>query len=524
MKNYFSLEIPEARLAMPTMSRFLFLDFDGVLHPADAHAALESVRVPLVDLRAAGLFVHVELLAELLSPYPDVGLVAHTSWRLTHSDAELRELLGPAGVRLVGATDRALDRESSILEFVRRRRLDVHQYRVLDDQAELMPRLVDGGLVIRSGSEAGLAAVDSMVALRAWLAGGMEKVLAENVEFTHWSPELRRAVMSVRPDFFGLPSEQRLRYRVDMPDEDRQAIVLALLKANGHVDAEKITRRESYDTVPVELKNRINEWLQPLVGIGEDAFSLNESFEAGKSILDSPTLLDYDKNDHAYQEKARSAVDPGYLQRPYAGTLHATWGRCMVGGRLCYLTLSMLALHLEGAMEEAADEEIERLIPHRYVPGPRDGSVEDGLVQLDLRLDAGGQERMLEELQSRVWNFLAKRRDELLIDFRDHPLNATYLVENPFPDVEADEQNLLVIFSDPSVLERIRFASFLSDCRALAQPREGLALVEARETKRMIEYVNEQHLELVRTFDPKVVHFRRRRKVMMHPKTFQDLG
>jgi hypothetical protein len=330
--------------------------------------------------------------------------------------------------------------------------------------------------------------------------------------------------MSVRPDFFGLPSMQRQRYRVDMPDEDRQAIVSALLKAHGQADAEKIARKESYDTVPVEIKNRINEWLQPLVGIGEDAFSLNESFEAGKSILDFPTLLAYDQDDHAHQEKARSAVDPDYLQRPYAGALHATWGRCMVGGRLCYVTLSMLALHLGSAMEEVADEEIERLIPRRYVPGPRDGSVEGGLVQWDRRLDAGGQEGMLEELQSRVWNFLAKRRDELLIDFRDHPLNATYLVENPFPDVEADEQNLLVIFSDPSVLEKIRFTSFLSDCRAPAQPADDLALVKGRETRPMIEFVNEQHLELMRTFDPRVVRFRRRRKVMMHPKTFQDLG
>lgn len=352
----------------------------------------------------------------------------------------------------------------------------------------------------------------------------MEEILTEDVEFAHWSPELRRAVMSVRPDFFGLPAMQRLRYRVDMPDEDHQAIVSALLKAHGHADAEKIARRESYDTVPVEIKHRINEWLQPLVGVGEDAFSLNEHFEAGTSILDFETLLAYDQNDHALDEKARSAVDPAYMQRPYVGALNAAWGRCMVGGRLCYLTLSMLAYDLGRAMRKVAGEAIERLIPHRYVPGPLDGAVEDGLVQWDRQLDAGGQEGLLEELQLRAWDFVAKRREELLIDFRDHPLNATYLVENPFPNADANEQNLLVIFSDPSALEKIRFASFLSDCRALAQPADDLALVKSRETRRVIEYVNEQHHELVRTFDPKVVRFRRRRKVMMHPKTFQDLG
>ena len=350
------------------------------------------------------------------------------------------------------------------------------------------------------------------------------KTLADNVEFTQWLPELRRAVMSVRPDYFGLPPERRLRYRLDMPDEDRQAIVAALLRAHGHADADETARREPRHDVPVELKNRINEWLQPLVGIGEDAFSLNESFEAGKSILDFPTLLAYDQDDHQFQEKARSKIDPSYVQRPYAGALHSTWGRCMVGGRLCYVSLSMLACHVGGAMQEAADEEIERLIPHRYVPGPNDGDAEGGLIQWDRRLDAGGQEGLLEELQSRVWAFEAKRRNELMIELRDHPRRATYLVENPFRDVEADEQHLLVIFTDPSALEKIRFTSFLSDCRALSKPLEDLALVEGRETGRTIAYVNEQHLELVQSFDPNVVRFRRRRKVMMHPTTFHGLG
>jgi hypothetical protein len=37
-----------------------------------------------------------------------------------------------------------------------------------------------------------------------------------------WQPALRRALISARPDFFGLSAEEQLRYRVK-PDNDEAA-------------------------------------------------------------------------------------------------------------------------------------------------------------------------------------------------------------------------------------------------------------------------------------------------------------
>ena len=82
---------------------------------------------------------------------------------------------------------------------------------------------------------------------------------------------------------------------------------------------------------------------------------------------------------------------------------------------------------------------------------------------------------------------------------------------------------MLIVFSDPGALARVRFASFLRDCHAIERPLEELKLSEDQEVQRIVGYVNEQHADLLRNFDPKVVPLRKRRRVMMHPEALCDL-
>lgn len=147
--------------------RYLFLDLDGVLHPFQAHFSLEEVKAPLRDLQSAGLFVHLELLAEMLKPHPCVRLVVHSSWRYGHTDEELRDLFGPLRGRVVGATSRGLDRERSIIDFALRRHLRPKDYRVLDDQTELFSNLRE--VLIACDPQLGLSDTQVQGALRAWL-------------------------------------------------------------------------------------------------------------------------------------------------------------------------------------------------------------------------------------------------------------------------------------------------------------------------------------------------------------------
>ena len=46
---------------------------------------------------------------------------------------------------------------------------------------------------------------------------------------------------------------------------------------------------------------------------------------------------------------------------------------------------------------------------------------------------------------------------------------------------------------------------------------------DAREADRMRAFIAEQHDDLVRNFDPKVVPLRRKRKVMLHPEAMRDM-
>lgn len=330
--------------------------------------------------------------------------------------------------------------------------------------------------------------------------------------------------MVARPEFFAWSADEQLRYRVKLPDDDREAVVAALLREHGERRPAALAKLESHGRVPLDLQNRINEWLQPLKGIGEDAFALNEHFAEGSSILDFETLLDYDQNDHAFQQDANQRDHEGYQPEPYTGALHGTWARLLVDGRLCYATLTMASWHLYGAMQDAARAEIEARLPHRHVRGPDDGKRdESGSIRWDMRVEAGGQEALLEELQRRVWEEQFRRRSELGRLFCESRQGLCFLDDHPWEYQDPGERSLLVVFSDPDALAAVRFASFLRDCRRIERPLADLRTLEDREAQRMRDFVTAQHEDLVKNFDPKVVPLPKKSKVMIHPEALRDL-
>jgi hypothetical protein len=107
-------------LKVPLM-RLLFLDFDGVLHPASSDGQLAH-------------FCWLPLLESLLSAHEDVAVVVHSTWRYEYRDDELRELLGPLGRRFVGAAPRG-PREEVIETVLEANKRSVTSHLVLDDAA-----------------------------------------------------------------------------------------------------------------------------------------------------------------------------------------------------------------------------------------------------------------------------------------------------------------------------------------------------------------------------------------------------
>lgn len=140
--------------------RALFLDFDGVLHPAVEGSPATGIVVP------TPLFGWLPALARELEPHPDVVVVVHSTWRYTHDLEELRELLGGLGERVAGTTPRGPRYESILWWLHMNPRFISH--RILDDAQNEFPQPPPAELIL-CDPETGVAAADVQAALRSWL-------------------------------------------------------------------------------------------------------------------------------------------------------------------------------------------------------------------------------------------------------------------------------------------------------------------------------------------------------------------
>lgn len=168
-----------------------------------------------------------------------------------------------------------------------------------------------------------------------------------------------------------------------------------------------------------------------------------------------------------------------------------------MNGRLCDLTLTMAASWLLDAADEAARDELDRLVPHRHVPGPEHGQRnERGFIRWDLLVDTGGHEALHDALQRRIWDELARRGQELALAWVERRQGMCWLDDTPYDHEPADEQNLRVIFSDPDALAAARLGSIPHDCRRIARPLAELHGLRKPEAARLRRFGAKQHAAL----------------------------
>lgn len=144
--------------------RILFIEFDGVLHPASSVSRFAPGRSFKRSVQEAWLFRWAWILDELIAPHPDVGIIAHSNWRLIAPDDELRGVLGPLARRYIGSTPH-LQRWPSILQVVQENQL--RDFRILDPLPEAFPS--DIKELIVCDPEAGLKDLKVHARLEAWL-------------------------------------------------------------------------------------------------------------------------------------------------------------------------------------------------------------------------------------------------------------------------------------------------------------------------------------------------------------------
>ena len=143
-------------------------------------------------------------------------------------------------------------------------------------------------------------------------------------------PILRRALMRVKPDYFSWSVEAQERYRVTMPENDTFHIQQVVLQDLFGMTLDTETQLEAALEQFTDAQYlRYNSTMLPIQGIGKDYFFLNESF-GDKTILNFPTLYDYDYDDYCFQERVRTEEDAQHTTKPYRGNLIGRWARLSI--------------------------------------------------------------------------------------------------------------------------------------------------------------------------------------------------
>lgn len=179
----------------------------------------------------------------------------------------------------------------------------------------------------------------------------------------------------------------------------------------------------------------------------------------------------------------------------------------------------MAAGYLYAEIHDAASELLAQYIPHRYTPGPNHGKLKGQSYEWDMRLEANGEEGILEELRRRVWEYEADRWEALLTSYDASPVSGVYL----FDESDERECGWHFVFTDKRALSAARFRSFVRDCRRLERPVKELADPLEKERSALAAFVDEQLAEVRRTYDPKVSRLVKQYKVRVMKGAFDKL-
>ncbi len=135
-----------------------------------------------------------------------------------------------------------------------------------------------------------------------------------------------------------------------------------------------------------------------------------------------------------------------------------------------------------------------------------------------MRTDANRLEGQLDELKRCWWAYQNERREVLGEALSSWPA-AVYTKEEDWDD----DPSRTFIFTNGESLKRIRWKHFLSDCASLLTPLSDTDDLLKREVELAIAFLDEAHQDIIENFDPKVIRFRKKRKIIMAPGVLEDL-
>ena len=334
-----------------------------------------------------------------------------------------------------------------------------------------------------------------------------------------------RLLIRLNPEYFNLPQQEQQLFRMQLTDEHSEKAGIYLLDALFNIKTKNAeASNAAWEALSQDQKNLYNAYTTLLRGMGEDAFYLNEFFAEGCSLSDFATLYDYDLDDFKFQQQVRKAEadkegKKPYQTKPYRLYLPHHWARLIDDGCFYYSTISSLSYYLHSRAEEYINDLIDQLIPHEYKQGSDHGKQEGKGTLWDMRIDANGLEEQLDELKHRCYQYEIDLIESLGERFHGTAPGAVYLLKHEM----WGDPHLDIVVQNSEAAKRIRFQSFLRDCRALQGLNDDLESLVSEAQHAADQFVHEQYQDIVENFDPKVSRIRKRRKIVMAPGTLGDL-
>lgn len=329
----------------------------------------------------------------------------------------------------------------------------------------------------------------------------------------------RRALIAADLHYYAWSSDAQERFRANSGDETRRKIQCVLLEDLLDIRCSTDKVDEVWNDVPFAGLNELN-WASLLTaGIGKDYIYLNEGMEEGKSLLEFPTLYDYDHADYLFQEAARKRDFPEYNSIDYYAYRHPSWVRLLIDEKFYYADFTSLVTYIADETETVGGEIISQLIPHEYVDGKNHGKQEGQGFVWDKQINAAGQEAQLDELKSR-WYRYQEERWKALSEINKTLPPAVYTQDKDWDD----DPHRSFIFTNEATLKKIRWRHFLSDCEPLMAEYSDVEKLLSEEIDRTKAWLNESYQDISDNFDPTVVKLQKKRRVIMSAAALDDLN
>lgn len=328
----------------------------------------------------------------------------------------------------------------------------------------------------------------------------------------------RKALMAADASYHSWPEPQQERFRATMNDSAQGRVDSVLLTDLLGISCSPDEAAEIWQDLPLSELNSLN-WAKLLTrGIGDDYIFLNEHFARDSSLLDFNTLYQYDYDDHLFQERVNKEQFADYQPRDYYALRFSRWARLIIDSQFYYATLYSLAGYLTTFLEDKGQDLIQQLIPHQYVDGKDHGKQEQNGFLWSMEIQANGLEKQLDELKHRWYDYLQQRWLEL---------SQTQVQTAPalyFRDEDSkEEKHRDFIFNNAKALQKVRWQHFLADCKAIKSNYADVAEMEKQELAQAESWLKETHRDIMQNFDPKVVKFKKKRKIVIAPGAFDGL-